>query len=144
MNTRIFFHKISYLQYPLILTGVYFAYLPFFAEDGFSKENYFEAINNALIFMGLGVSFSSLQDTTKTQNKFSKNIWESPRKGKMAIIIFSIFILINLLLGVIGYFGLQDSAFKSLSIGFIVFAIGLIGLLKAAIEMFENHRLDKK
>jgi hypothetical protein len=40
----------------------------------------FENLNYLLIFMGLGVSFSFLQDTTKTQNNFSKKYLESEKR----------------------------------------------------------------
>lgn len=36
-------------------------------------ENY----NFTLIFMGLGISFSPLQDPTNTQNKASRKVWEN-------------------------------------------------------------------
>jgi uncharacterized membrane protein len=103
----------------------------------------FENLNNLLVFMGLGVSFSSLQDTTKTQNDFSKKIWESPKKGKIAIIIMSVTILLILILGLIGYLNANNGILKDLAVGLIVLSLGMFGLLKAAIEMFENHRKDK-
>ena len=103
----------------------------------------FKNLNNVLIFMGLGISFSTLQDTTKTQNKMSRKIWENPKKGKIAILIISVLTLSFILIGLNSYFSTNESKLKELSIGIIIFWIGLIGLLKAAIEMFENHRKDK-
>ena len=150
LNFKIIFHYISYLQYPLMLIALYYGFSPYLSGiDNLIdkvKENpnlIFQQLNTCLIFMGLGISFSSLQDTTKTQNKFSKDIWGNPKKGKIAIIIMSLLIFLILNLGLIGYLNAVDGVLKDLSIGLIVFGLGMFGLLKAAIEMFENHRKDK-
>lgn len=66
------FHYLSYLQYPLMLIGVYFSVKPLI----FGLDNIWKDYSSLLVFVGLG--------------------------------------------------------------------IGLVGMLKAVIEMFENHRLDKK
>ena len=85
MNFKKVFHYISYLQYPLILIGIYFGVIPYLSGLDMLVDNpdiLFNNLNSSLIFIGLGTSFSSLQDTSKTQNNFSKKIWENPRKGK--------------------------------------------------------------
>lgn len=146
MNFKSTFHYISYLQYPLMLISFYFALSPYLNGMERLKENpdiIFENFNNLLIFMGLGVSFSSLQDTTKTQNNFSKKIWESPKKGKIAIITMSVIILLILILGLVGYLNSNNGILKNLAVGLIVLSLGMFGFLKTAIEMFENHRKDK-
>ena len=146
MNFKTFFHYISYLQYPLMLVGLYFALIPYLQGMEQLKQNpdfISQSLNTVLIFMGLSVSFSSLQDTSKTQNKVSKKIWQDPRKGKIMIVLMSLMILFFLISGLVGYFVLEFGILKDLSIGIIVFGLGMFGLLKAAIEMFENHRLDK-
>ena len=69
---------------------MYFAFKPYLYGLDYLKDNpevMFDNLNSVLIFMGLGISFSSLQDTSKTQNELSKKIWQNPRKGKIAIII---------------------------------------------------------
>ncbi|WP_394750982.1 hypothetical protein [Spongiimicrobium salis] len=142
MNIKLAFHYISYLQYPLMLIALYFAIKPHFNDmdiDGIIKE-----FNNVLIFMGLGISFSTLQDTTKTQNKLSRKIWEHPVKGKVLIGMMFLITLFLMIRGLTGYFSSVNSNLKELSIGIIILAIGLLGMLKSAIEMFENHRKDKK
>ncbi|RXG16237.1 hypothetical protein DSM03_103423 [Leeuwenhoekiella aestuarii] len=133
MNFRKIFQSISYLQYPLMLIGLFYALVPYLKGFDYLKENpdiIFENYNYTLIFMGLGISISTLQDTTKTQNNFSKKIWENPKKGKVAI-------------GIFGYFISVNEKLQQLSIGILIFGIGLIGFLKTALEVFENHRLDK-
>ena len=146
MNFKAFFHYISYLQYPLMLMGLYFALKPYFYGTEILKENpdlIFQNLNSLLIFMGLGVSFSSLQDTTKTQNKISEKIWKSPRKGKIMIAVISLQILCFLTFGLIGFYFTKGGVLKELSIGIIILGLGMFGFLKAAIVMFENHRIDK-
>ena len=147
MKIKLLFHYISYLQYPIMLIALFFAFQPYFVDVETNAERLdliFKNINNTLIFMGLGISFSTLQDTEKTQNKMSKKIWENPKRGKIAIGIISLMTLFLIVIGLIGYFSVNDSKLKNLSIGIIILGIGFIGMLKAAIEMFENHRKDKK
>ncbi|WP_020533935.1 hypothetical protein [Flexithrix dorotheae] len=146
MRFKTFFHYLSYLQYPLLLIGLYFVLRPYFSGFEYLRENpklLFQSLNSVLIFMGLAISFSSLQDTTKTQNKFSRKIWEDPVKGKVALILMCFLILFTLLFGLTGYYITPEGIIKELSIGTIVFSLGMFGLLKAALEMFENHRKDK-
>lgn len=146
MNFKTTFHYISYLQYPLMLIGLYFAFSPYLLEMEKIKENpvlIFQNFNNVLIFMGLGVSFSSLQDTTKTQNKLSRKIYENPKKGKAFILSICLMIILILTFGLIGYLNSVESLLKDLSVGLIVLSLGMFGFLKAIIEMFENHRKDK-
>lgn len=147
MNFRLVFHYISYLQYPLMLIALYLAFSPYLAGFEKLKENpalLFGNLNSALIFMGLGISFSSLQDTTKTQNAFSLKIWQSPIKGKITITLMCLMIFFFLLSGLIGYFNSDTGLLKDISVGAIVLSLGMFGFLKGAIEMFENHREDKE
>lgn len=139
-NFKDLFQMISYLQYPLMVIGLIYVYKPLFL----GKENMFEDYNNALIFSGLAIGFSTLQDTTKTQNKISKRVWENPKWGKIFLIYITIMTFFFILIGIIGLYLSSENAIKQLSIGILVFGIGMIGLLKAALEMFEHHRLDKK
>lgn len=138
-NPRNFFQKISYIQYPMMLIGLFYAFKPYFVGFDTIWENY----NYAFIFIGLGISFSTLQDTTKTQNKFSQKIWENPKKGKVILISMSCTALFLVLIGLYGIYVSESEVLEQLSYGIIVLGIGFVGMLKVAIEMFENHRLDK-
>jgi len=147
MTFKQFFQLVSYIQYPLMAVALFFAFKPYFSGLDAIRENptiYFENMNKMLMFLGLGVSFSSLQDTTKTQNKLSLKIYEDPKKGK--IFLLSIVIMITFLLGsgLLLFFSFEDSAINQLSTGMIILGLGMFGFLKAGAEMFENHRLDKK
>ena len=146
MTFKRFFHIISYLQYPLMAIALYYAFKPYI--DGLEqiKEHpdlYFESVNVMLLFMGLGLSFSSLQDTTKTQNKWSRKVYEDPIKGKIMIFTIILMITFALVRGLLGFFIFQDNRIHDLSIGLIVLGLGMFGFLKAGVELFENHRKDK-
>lgn len=134
-NARSFFHAISYLQYPLMLVGFYFAVQPYL--NGF--EQVLDDLNATLVFMGLGISFSTLQDTTKTQNKLSQRVWEDPKKGRLFLIVMSLTVLFILCVGMYAYFVAPEQGIRQLAFGFIVFGIGMMGMLKAAVEMYEYH-----
>ena len=123
-----------------MLLGGYYAVKPYI----FGFETIWENYNYVLIFMGLGVSLSTLQDTTKAQNKLSKKVWENPKKGKRMLSLLAFAALFFISMGLYGVFIAYNEILKQLAFGTIVFGIGIVGLLKAAIEMFENHRLDKK
>ena len=131
------FQIISYLQYPLLLVALGYVVYPYFA--GF--ETFWTSINSALIFSGLAISFSTLQDTTKTQNNFSKKIWEDPRKGMLALMVISGTTLLFLALGMFGFFVSKGGILKEVSFGVLMLGLGYVGLLKAAIEMHEHHRV---
>ena len=139
IDTRKIFHVISYLQYPMMLVAMYFILQPYFNEF----QGIYKSLNSGLIFLGLGVSFSTLQDTTTTQNEVSRKIWEHPTKGKIFLILISIVTFTLIITGIIGVFAAEDALLSELSLGLVVLGIGLVGLLKSASEMFENHRLDK-
>ena len=131
------FQAISYLQYPLMLAGLGWMVYPYFA--GF--DTFWTSLNNALVFMGLGISFSTLQDTTKTQNNFSRKIWEDPRKGMLALMVISGTTLVFLAVGMFGFFLSEGGILKEVSFGTLMLGLGYVGLLKSAIEMHDHHRV---
>lgn len=147
MKIKQLFHYISYIQYPLGLMALYYAFKPYLNGFDITDEKVtliFKSINNMFIFIGLTISFSTLQDTNKTSLNFEKKIWENPKSGKRFILLIFSSMVLTLLFGVFGYFFATKEIIKELSIGSMVLGIGLIGFLKAALEVFENHRVDKK
>ncbi|MFY0685762.1 MAG: hypothetical protein JXQ90_01285 [Cyclobacteriaceae bacterium] len=143
MNSRAVFHKISYLQYPLYLLGLYWLYRPVifrFNEIRSDLSILFTDFNIGLIFIGIGVSISTLQDTRKTQNKLSKKIWQNPKYSRWALII--LFLLTMIVIGMGVYFLLFPKEYKieDLAVGLIVLGIGYINILKSAMEMAANHQ----
>jgi protein-S-isoprenylcysteine O-methyltransferase Ste14 len=129
-----------------MLIAIFFAVKPYFNGIEYMANHLDSTIkdfNTMLIFMGLGISFSTLQDTQKTQNEFSKRVWQSPKKSRRMLIMLSISIVFIFSFGIFAYFFTANEKIKELSFGVIVFGIGLMGLLKAAIEMAENHRIEE-
>jgi hypothetical protein len=125
-----------------VLLGLFYCYKPVLTNlDGFlnNLDALLVEFNKALVFIGLGTSLSTLQDTTKVQNKFSQRIYDNPRKTKFFLWIMVIQTVIYLTLGLIGLFGsikfLQDLAF-----GLIALGVGFVGMLKSAIEMADYQR----
>ncbi len=146
LSPKRIFHILSYLQYPLLIPAIYFSIKPYFNGMEYLIENIsilFKNYNYLLIFMGLAISFSTLQDTSKTSLKFEKKIWKNPKYGKRMILMISIITFLTLSFGLFGYFITNNNIIKEFSIGSMVLAIGLIGFLKTAIEVFENHRINK-
>ena len=131
------FQVISYLQYPLLLIALGYTLAPYF--QGF--DTFWPSINQALVFAGLGISFSTLQDTGKTQNNFSRKIWQDPRKGKRVLMLMSLTALALLCFGLYGWLVAKPGIAKEVAFGTLMLGIGYIGLLKSAIEMHEHHRL---
>ncbi len=136
------FHIISYLQYPLLLVALGYMAQPYFAGLDTFWQTFWPSVNNALIFSGLAISFSTLQDTTKTQNNFSKKIWENPRKGMLALWVISATTLAFLAVGMYGLYVSRGGVVKEVSIGVLMLGLGYVGLLKTAIEMHEHHRVS--
>jgi FlaA1/EpsC-like NDP-sugar epimerase len=141
-NLKQVFHIISYLQYPLMLGSLWF-YIPFIKTVSKGSTEWAQ-LNYSLILFGIAVCFSTLQDTNKTSLKIEKYIWKNPTGGKIAIIVIAILIFSTLSIGAFGYFFESNKIIKEVSLGLIVLGIGFIGMLKTAIEVFENHRTDKQ
>lgn len=139
--TRIF-HAISYLQYPMIVAALAY-YIPF-VMSLINKPIDWSLLNQVLILMGVSLSFSTLQDTTKTQNKMSKKIWEDPRKGKVFLWIIASMAMFFIVIGLLALLLFEADQTQSVAVGLTVLGVGMLGMLKAAMDMFENHRLDKK
>lgn len=140
-NTRQLFHILSYIQYPLMVVVLYYYVHVIISITKHDPD--WSALNSALVFLGILIGFSTLQDTTKTQNKISRKIWESPKKGRIALYIIFFLVLLFLITGLIGFMGSREGIYKEVSFGLLMLGIGMLGMLKGAIEMFENHRKDK-
>lgn len=144
-NAKQVFHILSYLQYPMLLFVIYFSVEPYLSENLEGEDKLITtlgSINNMLIFAGLALSFSTLQDTTKTSLKFEKTIWENPKKGKLFIFTLSALSILALGFGLFAYFITNNIYIQEVAFGIIVLGIGFLGFVKTAIEVFDNHRKD--
>ena len=100
--------------------------------------------NYALLYAGVGIGLSSLQDPTRTQNQISRKVWQDPRKGRWMLMLLAAYALGAMAFGLIGAYLSRDTIVNQLSLGLVSFGLGMVGLLKTAIEMREHHRLDKQ
>ena len=100
----------------------------------------FPDINKGLMYLGLGVSFSTLQDTTKTQNSISRRVFENPRYAQRFIVIVAVLVGFFVAVGLYGTLISNNSILNELAIGCLGLGIGMMGMLKAVIEMAEHHR----
>ncbi|WP_373056739.1 hypothetical protein [Zunongwangia sp. H14] len=129
------FHLVSYLQYPFVLTALYYAYKPLMTNFQSIWQDY----NSALVFCGVAISFSCFQDTRKIQNKLSRIVFQNKKYSKIFLIYLSLFSISLLSVGFIIYFFSENSNLNNLSPGLIVLGIGMLGMLKTAVELAENH-----
>lgn len=129
------FHALSYLQYPLVAVAVVQVLLALRAEEAAR----FEALNSGLVFMGLSVTMSTLQDTTTTQNELSRRVWTSPTLGPLFLGALAAMAMAFIGVGLWGLHSAGDGRLQELSLGILVLGIGVVGLLKAAAEMAAHH-----
>lgn len=140
-SVKDYFNALSYLQYPLIAIAL--VYYGLYMLSLVQGDTDWSKINYTLLFYGIAISFSTLQDTRKTQNKLSENVWKNPRRGKIFLVLLSLLALGFIAGGLFGVMYSQQPIHQEISLGLTVVGIGLVGMLKAAVEMFEHHRIDK-
>ncbi len=92
------------------------------------------------MFLGLGVGFSTLQDTTKTQNSISKRVFENPKYAQRFIFFVAVLVAFFVGVGLFGTLISNNTILNELAIGCLGLGIGMMGMLKGAIEMAEHHR----
>ena len=140
------FQALSYLQYPLMAVALYYMVIPFVLGLNSYDLNInllFDSFGNVLVFLGLAISFSTLQDTSKSQHKFARKIWQDPKKGRIFLLIMMFNVVVYLSFGICAYLFLDNPLLKELGFGSIILGISLIGMLKMGVEMLEKQRLDK-
>lgn len=147
LNAKDLFQGLSYLQYPMLLVSMVYcvqAGLALAAVKSTGWAPVLDAVNDLLLYAGVAIGLSSLQDTRRTQNKVSLRVWQDPAKGRLALWLLSLEAFLPIVAGLIGAAQARDTAFRQLSLGLVAFGLGMIGLLKSAIEMREHHRSDRQ
>jgi len=119
-----------------MLVGLFFCCKPLLDDISL----FWVDINKAMVFMGLGISMSTLQDTTKTQNDFSKRIYQNPKKARLFLLVILLQVIFFTVAGLIGLFLSDQSPIKDVSLGLISIGIGMIGMLKAIGEMASHQQ----
>lgn len=139
-GARALFQVLSYLQYPAMVVAAVYAAKPLFN----GMAGMYDDWNYALLYAGVGVGLSSLQDPARTHNTISRKVWQDPRKGRLMLWLLSIEALLPIAVGLVGAYLASSTALNQLSLGLVAFGLGMVGLLKTALEMFEHHRLDRR
>ena len=146
LSIREVFQWVSYLQYPALLVAVGYAMkaawsISTAAADGWSPV--FDDANYVLLYAGVGIGLSSLQDPARTQNEV-RRVWQDPRKGRWMLALLAFYALGAMVGGLAGAYLADSTVVNQLSLGLVAFGLGMVSLLKTAIEMREHHRLDKQ
>ena len=145
-TARDVFQAISYLQYPMMLVALGYAIkstVTVLSAPGEGLSPAYGDWTYALLYAGIGIGLSSLQDPRKTQNEMSRKIWQDPRKGWWMLALLAAYAFGAMVAGLVGAYLAEDAAVSQLSLGLLVLGLGMLGLLKTAIEMREHHRLDR-
>jgi len=145
-SARDVFQWISYLQYPALLVALGYAVVAGIAAGSVARTGWtqaFEGWNHMLLYAGIGIGLSSLQDPARTQNALSLRIWRDPRKGRWMLVLIAFYALGAMVLGLLGAHAAAGTLVNQLAFGLLAFGLGMVGLLKTAIEMREHHRLDR-
>lgn len=129
-----FFHYLSFVKYPILVIGLYFVYQPLLSEH----SNLLDSYNNGLILLGLGIGLDSLKDYKKL-TWLDKKVYHKPHVAKYYFCALGAIILTFIALGIYGYFSTDQNALKELSIGFVIFGIGAIGILKSGIGATKQY-----
>lgn len=138
---------LSYLQYPAMLAAIAYTVKSAWAVSAVGSAGWppvFDDGNYVLLYAGIGIGLSSLQDPTRTQNEVSRRVWQDPRKGRWMLLLLSFYTLASMAAGLAGAYLADTTAVNQVSLGLVAFGLGMVGLLKTAIEMREHHRSDKR
>ncbi len=131
------FHYISFLQYPFLIIALYYCYKPLI----FDNQNFAENYNLGLLFIGIGLSFTSLADIKK-RTKLGDKIFGNPKNAKLWIIYLGILVLSIFSLAIITMFFTKKPELNQISIGLFVLGIGTIGLLRMNLEIIKTYQPD--
>jgi len=123
------FHYFSFIKYPILFIGIYYFYKPYFSEG----INLLESYNYGLIFFGLGMGLDSLKDYGKL-TWLDKKVYHKPKIAKYFFVVLGLAIFMVIISGIMGYYSTEQNTLKELSIGFIIFGIGAIGVLKSGMQ----------
>lgn len=128
MNSKKYFNIISYFGIPFYLFGIYFLIL-FFLD-----HHNWELLNNFLILLGIGLTFSSLKDSTRKVSFITRQIFGNEILGILLVFFISALIVYMILFGLSVLFFSETYRSESIGVGMIVLGIGMIGYLKYIVE----------
>ena len=135
-SVRDFFQALSYLQYPALAVALVYAVLAGLALGKAAQAGMapvFDLMNYVLLYAGVGIGLSSLQDPTKTQNEMSRKVWQDPRKGRWMLALLAFYALGAMAVGLLGAYRAQTTVMNQLSLGLVALGLGMVGLLKTCL-----------
>ncbi|WP_143703866.1 MULTISPECIES: hypothetical protein [Luteimonas] len=145
-SARDVFQILSYLQYPMMLIAVGYAVrsvVAILSNPGGGVSLAYGDWNHVLLYAGIGIGLSSLQDPSRTQNDLSRKVWQNPVMGRWMLVVLAAYTFGAMTAGLAGAYLAGTSVVHQLSLGLLALGLGLLGMLKTAIEMREHHRLDR-
>ena len=137
-NPRDLFQAVSYLQYPFMLLALAYCAKPFFT----GLDGMLEDFNRALLYAGICIGLSSMQDPTRMQNEVSRKVWQDPKKGRQMLWYIALMAFATISGGIVGVNVAPSRALGEVAMGLLSLGLGLLGMLRTAIEMFEHHRVE--
>ena len=136
-NPRDLFQAVSYLQYPFMVVALVYCAKPLFTGMDGVLDDY----NRALLYAGIGIGLSSLQDPTRMQNEVSRRVWQDPRKGRAMLWLLAGMSFAAITFGLVGANLAPSRALGEVAMGMLSLGLGFLGLLRTALEMAEHHRV---
>lgn len=130
------FHYVSYFRIVLIIWGCCYAYPEIF----FPTANMAENIRTGLLLCGLGMSFDTMKDDTKTR-KQAKDFYKNEKLIKNMLIFWSTMFLLVILLSFVFIFAIKEI---NLGYGILAFGVGGVSLMKTEYNRFNLHRNKRK
>lgn len=144
MSARDVFQALSYLQYPLLLIALGYGVLGAIGlGSGRGGLHPLDAWNYGLLYAGIAIGLSSMQNPRRTQNALSRRVWQHPGKGRWMLALLAFYAFGAMGGGLAGAYFSASTPMHQLSLGLLALGLGLLGLLKTAMEMREHHRLDR-
>ena len=124
-----FFHWLSFLQFPMLIIAAYNFLSPFWQEDTAPLDS----VTNALLWIGLAMSFSALADVPENSN-WRRKLRDNSRMMKLWLFLMGFMILLIFVVAAVGLvYGHQET--RNLWISLLVVGIGMLGLMRMSLDI---------
>jgi len=132
----------SFLQYPFLLIALYYCFEPILLRINTSNTyDFIVSYNLSLLFLGIGLSFTSLTDITK-RTKIGDKLFGKRKNAKLWVIYLGALIIAIFILAIDAKFFSNNQKFNKIAIGLFVLGIGMIGLLRMHLEIIKTYQTE--